>query len=123
MAARIKYDPETMLPTIKDMALAGKTYDEIAAELGIYRSTLSSWRLRYPDLKDALNSWREEADDRVEDSLYRMALTGNSTAAIFWLKNRKPKEWRDKTVTEQEGTVNTRVEVVTGIPAPGDDLT
>jgi hypothetical protein len=123
MPAHMKYDPDTMLPKIKDLALAGKTYDEIAAELGIYRSTLSTWRARYPDLKDALNVWREEADDRVEDSLYRMALTGNSTAAIFWLKNRKPKDWRDKTVTEQEGTVHTKVEVVTGIPPAGDDLT
>jgi hypothetical protein len=27
--------------------------------------------------------------------LYRNALAGNVTAQIFWLKNRRPSEWRD----------------------------
>ena len=33
-------------------------------------------------------------DDRP-DSLYRLALAGNVTAQIFFLKNRAPHEWRD----------------------------
>jgi hypothetical protein len=31
----------------------------------------------------------------VENSLYQMALDGNVTAAIFYLKNRRPDRWRD----------------------------
>jgi hypothetical protein len=38
---------------------------------------------------------REASDDRVEESLYRNALAGNTTAQIFWLKNRRPDRWRD----------------------------
>ena len=29
------------------------------------------------------------------DSLYRKALTGDVGACCFWLKNRRPSEWRD----------------------------
>ncbi len=30
----------------------------------------------------------------------------DTTAQIFWLKNRKPKEWRDKKETEVTGNLN-----------------
>ncbi len=30
----------------------------------------------------------------------------NPTAAIFWLKNRKPDEWRDRKETEVSGVLN-----------------
>ncbi|WP_285011998.1 helix-turn-helix domain-containing protein [Lactococcus formosensis] len=39
----------------------------------------------------------------------------DTTAAIFWLKNRKPKEWRDKRETELSGNV--------GVSNPYADLT
>jgi transposase-like protein len=32
-------------------------------------------------------------------------IPGNSTAQIFWLKNRKPNEWRDKQQIEHSGNV------------------
>ena len=37
----------------------------------------------------------EASDRRVVDSLYQQAIAGNPTCIIFWLKNRKPHEWRD----------------------------
>jgi hypothetical protein len=43
------------------------------------------------------------SDDRVEESLYRNALGGNTTAQIFWLKNRRPDRWRD--VQQLQGDV------------------
>jgi hypothetical protein len=51
-------------------------------------------------LREALKRGRDASDERVEDSLYRMALglngqPPNVTAAIFYLKNRRPSEWRD----------------------------
>ena len=35
------------------------------------------------------------------------------TAQIFWLKNRKPREWRDKTDIDYTGTLITKVERMT----------
>lgn len=33
----------------------------------------------------------------------------DTTAQIFWLKNRKPKEWRDKTDVEHSGTLGVEI--------------
>src|ERR1700733_2891365 len=43
---------------------------------------------------------KDASDDRVERSLYQLAIgwngqPPNTTAAIFWLKNRRPDRWRD----------------------------
>ena len=32
----------------------------------------------------------------VENALFKNAIEGNTTAQIFWLKNRRPDKWRDK---------------------------
>jgi hypothetical protein len=31
----------------------------------------------------------------VVESLYQQAINGNPACIIFWLKNRRPSEWRD----------------------------
>jgi len=38
---------------------------------------------------------RDASDERVIESLYQQALAGNVGAICFWLKNRRPSEWRD----------------------------
>lgn len=40
----------------------------------------------------------------------------NTTALIFWLKNRRPKEWRDRQELEHSGNVG--VQIVNDIPRP-----
>ena len=54
-----------------------------------------------------LGHGKEASDDRVERSLYQLAIgwngqPPNTTAAIFWLKNRRPDRWRD--VQQIDGT-------------------
>ena len=39
---------------------------------------------------------KEIYDDEVEEALHKKALEGDTTAMIFWLKNRRPNDWRDK---------------------------
>ena len=39
---------------------------------------------------------KEVVDYQVENALLSAALEGNTTAQIFWLKNRRPDKWRDK---------------------------
>jgi hypothetical protein len=40
---------------------------------------------------------RAQADEVVIKSLYTKATVDkNTTAMIFWLKNRRPQEWRDR---------------------------
>lgn len=38
----------------------------------------------------------KETDDGYEHKTVTKYIAGDTTAQIFWLKNRKPAEWRDK---------------------------
>jgi hypothetical protein len=101
---------------------AGFTDRELAELLGVSLSALGKWKRQREDFCSALKVGKAEADSRVERSLYERA-TGYSynavkiflpygsrepvyapyvehvppdtTAAIFWLKNRNPAQWRD----------------------------
>lgn len=117
-----KFKPE-MIEQSKRLCLLGATDREIADFFHVSESTLNLWKLEYPEFSESLKLGKEASDERVEKSLYRRALgysheavkifadpkTGaeqivpftehyppDTTAAIFWLKNRKPKEWRDR---------------------------
>jgi transposase-like protein len=69
---------------------------QIAKNIGITTSTLYEWKNKYPDFSEALKESKEVADFEVESALFKKAKMGDVTAQIFWLKNRKPKQWRDK---------------------------
>lgn len=99
----------------------GATDEDIAAFFDVSARTIYRWKVSHPEFCQALKAGKEEADDRVERSLYHKAVgytydavkifqhqgqvieapykehvPPDTTAAIFWLKNRKPEEWRDK---------------------------
>lgn len=90
----------------------GKNLQHIARKIGINEATLWKWRKQSPSINNALNDSREMADNMVEDALYKSALgytdangkeyPPNVNACIYWLKNRRSKEWRDKPVGEQD---------------------
>lgn len=104
MARPSKYN-DGVPEQVREFALQGKTDEEIAAELQVSRSTLALWKVRHSEFSDALKSWKDEADDQVEHTLYRKALAGDTTACIFWLKNRRSHDWRDKREVEHSGGV------------------
>lgn len=137
---------EEGLIQLEGWARDGLTDEQIAQNIGIQRPTLYDWKKRYPDISDALKRGKEVVDRQVENALLKSALgfeyeeetvtnkgdvvtvkkyeKPNTTAAIFWLKNRKPTEWRDKVVTEHEGKVAHEIEVEwSGPKIEGEDET
>lgn len=99
----------------------GATDQELADFFEVSARTLYRWKGEHPKFCQALKAGKDVADARVERSLYARAngyeheevdirVVGgeivqtpirkyyppDTTAAIFWLKNRKPGEWRDK---------------------------
>ena len=88
--------------------------EDIALKCGIGISTLYEWKNRFPDIADALKKGKEVVDYEVENALLKKALGGDTTAMIFWLKNRKPEQWRDKpTVDKQnDGKLEAIIEAV-----------
>jgi hypothetical protein len=121
------YRPEYVEQARKLCAL-GATDDEMADFFGCDRTTFYRWRTAHPDFAEAMKVAKEAADLRVERSLYQRAVgyshpdthmavvegevvatptvkhyPPDATSMIFWLKNRKPDAWRDKTQTEVTG--------------------
>ncbi|MFA5348132.1 MAG: hypothetical protein WC294_08340 [Methanoregula sp.] len=133
-----RYDPKRHPRIALSVSRKGKTNPEIAASLGIVESTLHEWRKKYPEFSDALKEGKEEADSRVEASLFQRAtgydldveetteypdggmqvkrtkkhIAPDTTAQIFWLKNRRPDEWRDKQQQEITGPNGGPVSIV-----------
>lgn len=105
MAKYEEWISEEGLLRIQGWARDGLTDEDIAANMGIVKSTLYEWKKKYPNLSNALKINKDVADRRVENALYEKALAGDTTAMIFWLKNRKPDAWRDKRELEHSGNI------------------
>lgn len=87
---------EEKLILLEGWARDGLTYEQISNNIGIDTSTLWEWRKKESNISNALKKGREVVDFEVENALLKNALSGNVTAQIFWLKNRKKNEWREK---------------------------
>lgn len=92
---------------IEGWARDGLTNEQIAHNIGISRETLNVWTKKYSDISDALKKSKDVVDRQVENALFKKACEGDTTAMIFWLKNRRPNDWRDKRETQLSGGVQT----------------
>lgn len=79
----------------ESIAAMGGTNGQIAAALGVSEGTLFNVRKRDQAVDEAIKNGKDKADLLVVSALYKAALAGDTTAMIFWLKNRKPEQWRD----------------------------
>ncbi len=120
---------EDNLIKLEAWARNGLTDEQLANNIGINVATLYTWKNKYSEINDALKRGKEVVDIEVENSLLKAAkgyfvdeektyisevngvvtkrkeitkkyIAPNTTAQIFWLKNRKPIEWRDKVFSE-----------------------
>lgn len=90
------------------LALLGHTDEEIAKGLKKSKSTINLWKKKYPEFSDSLKDGKDPADAKVVKALYQKCLDGDTTAMIFWLKNRQRKTWRDtKDIKETSDTTLT----------------
>ena len=87
---------------LEGWARDGLTDEQIAKNIGITLSTFYEWKKKYSDFSESLKKGKEVVDYEVENALLSSALEGNTTAQIFWLKNRRPDKWRDKQKEETD---------------------
>lgn len=110
----------------------GATDQEVADFFEVDVRTVYRWKHDHTEFCQALKAGKDAADERVERSLYQRAIgyeqdavkifmpasspspvyapyrekiVPDTTAAIFWLKNRRASEWRDKRETEVSGSL------------------
>jgi len=110
--AKEKYDPETFPLLAEGYARDGLTDLQIAEKLGISKNTFYIYVKKYSDFRDALKRGKAPVDQMVENALFKKALSGDITAMIFWLKNRRPDKWRDKKDVEHSGSLQIEVDLV-----------
>ena len=109
------------------LCLLGATDTDLADFFGVSVRTVERWRAEHDDFCRAVKAAKNEADDRVERSLYQRAVgyetdavkifmpagaekpvyapyrervAPDTAAAIFWLKNRRKDQWRDRIENE-----------------------
>ena len=99
-----KYETHILprLDEIADWCRNGATEEEMAARLGISRYSFIEYKKQFSDFSDILKKTKDFVDGQVENALLQSALAGNTTAQIFWLKNRRPDKWRDKMEVKTE---------------------
>lgn len=147
-------EPDGLL-RIEGWARDGLTEEQIAKNIGVSRSTLSDYKVKYPDILRAIKNSKEVVDREVENALFNKAtgytvklkkpmkvrhveydevsgrkvaeyerieyieeevhVPADTTAQIFWLKNRKPNEWRDKVTVTDESSLEKLDELISSI--------
>ena len=103
------------------LCLLGYTDKELATFFNVCEATINNWKLNHKEFLESLTRGKDMADGEIVDSLYNRALgyehpdthisnymgeitktkiikhyPPDTTAAIFWLKNRQSGKWRDK---------------------------
>ena len=122
MARPTKYRAEFAEQSLK-LTRLGATDKQIGDFLGVTERSINGWKITHPEFRAALIEGKEMADAEVAQSLFKRATgyqhaaekividvkTGSAhredyteqyapdtTACIFWLKNRRPDLWRDR---------------------------
>ena len=90
------WDQQDNLILLEGWARSGLTDEQIAHNMGIHVSTLYTFKNKSNEINEALRKSKEIVDFEVESALLKNAMSGNVTAQIFWLKNRKKEQWREK---------------------------
>lgn len=111
------------LTMIEGWARQGLTNEQIAKNIGVNVDTFYTWLKKYPEISESLKKGKAPVDFEVENALYKRAVgfeyeetetlieevngetkkkvkrikrtaLPDTSAIIFWLKNRKPEQWR-----------------------------
>jgi hypothetical protein len=108
----------------------GATDVQLADFFNVTEKTLNNWKSEHPSFLQSLKKGKVFSDDKVEMALYDRAIgyhydeikeeqsedgmkrtvttkrIQDNTAAIFWLKNRRPEQWREKVENDTVQDIN-----------------
>ena len=144
MARGIKIEQWETTEKLEELrSLSKYTLTQIAAHIGIHRSTLDAWCKKSPAIREALTQYDKQRAVEVEHAMFdacfdrkmkvkikkqtldrdgnvhdleeekEIAVPADVRAQKYWLNNRNPERWSEKPETTDEGT-----EVVSFIPVP-----
>lgn len=100
----------------RKLCLLGATDEEMATFFDVTEATIQNWKRAHPSFFASIKAGREVADMNVVETLYNKAINGDTTAQIFWMKNRRSKNWRDRQPDEETSKqpINVTIKNFTG---------
>lgn len=120
------------LTLLHGWARQGLSNTQIANNMGVHEATFYKWKSEHTEIYEAIKKGKEVVDFEVENALLKRALgyeytethtnmygeettikkymKPDTTAIIFWLKNRKPNEWRDRQNINHQGIINHNID-------------
>lgn len=121
-------------------SLLGAIDTQLAQLLEISESTLNKWKHDHPEFSESIKRGKEIADVEVVEALRKRAIgysydeikteesdqgkkktvttkevVPDTTAQIFWLRNRQPDKWSNNPVPDDEGSIATPVQIVVNV--------
>lgn len=118
------------LKQVEKLCRLGATDKDIADFYEVSEATVNNWKIKHPEFLESQKKGKVLADAEVAEKLYQRALgysheaikimqyegmpvtvkyiehyPPDTTAAIFWLKNRQPEKWRDKQEIQHTGQI------------------
>mgnify|MGYP000749226570 FL=1 len=131
--SKYETDVKPRLVEIEAWKRDGLTDEQICKNLGISVDTFYRYKAKYSEFSEAIKKGKEVADIEVENALFKRAIgytykevtkevkdidgkkstfikevtkvvPGDVAAQIFWLKNRKSNNWKDKRENENDDT-------------------
>jgi hypothetical protein len=116
-----KYKPEYD-EQVRKLCMLGAIDREIANFFNVAESTYYEWQEKHPTFRESIKEGKVIADIKVsealfkkatgfevtktkfateggkitDEKLYREVISPDTTACIFWLKNRQSEQWREK---------------------------
>ena len=117
------YNPEHA-SRARELCARGATNPDLAGRFGVARSTVDLWIATHPEFAEAVQQGRDMADACAVESLftrvtgythqaekiflhrgeprtasYTVHVPPETRACLFWLRNRRPEDWRAKAET------------------------
>jgi hypothetical protein len=111
----------------RELCARGATGHDLAGRFGVARSTIGQWIACHPEFAEAVQQGRDVADATAVESLFTRVTGYNhqaekvvfhrgeprtatytahvppeTRACMFWLRNRRPEDWRAKAETTPE---------------------
>lgn len=136
MARPTKYQ-EAYAEQARKLCLLGYTDAELADFFEVSESTINKWKLDYPEFSESIKRVRPSLmqklvtvfinamgfvapdidirviENRIVETPLEKYYPPDTTAAIFWLKNRQKDKWRDKVDHELTGKDGGAIQIET----------
>lgn len=131
-----KYKP-AYAKQARKLCLLGATDDDLADFFGVTDTTIDTWKKKHPEFLASLKEAKKEANAKVVKSLFQRACgyeheavhfsayegdvtetpyikhyPPDTTACIFWLKNRDRENWRDRQQHEHTGADGELIQII-----------